>query len=101
MLLSAMPKLPAWYLRVPEILGQLRTPGAPPFLGRTAVETLFRVSRRQAIPARRRPGISGRQDLSGRARISHPFPRERGDLRGGAGCAGSHTFRGQRLERTR
>jgi hypothetical protein len=44
-----MPKLPLWYLRVPEILGQLRTPGAPPVLDRTAVETLFRVGRRQAI----------------------------------------------------
>ena len=48
-MLLAMPKLPAWYLRVPEILGQLRAPGAPPFLDRTAVETLFHVSRRQAI----------------------------------------------------
>jgi hypothetical protein len=44
-----MPKLPAWYLRIPEILRQLRVPGAPPFLDRPAVETLFRVSRRQAI----------------------------------------------------
>jgi hypothetical protein len=44
-----MPKLPIWYLRVPEILGELRSPDAPPFLDRSAVETLFRVSRRQAI----------------------------------------------------
>jgi hypothetical protein len=44
-----MPKLPMWYLRVPAILAQLRTPGAPPFLDRPAVETLFGVSRRQAI----------------------------------------------------
>jgi hypothetical protein len=44
-----MPKLPLWYLRVPEILGQLHSPGAPPFLDRTAVEKLFQVSRRQAI----------------------------------------------------
>lgn len=44
-----MPKLPLWYLRVPEILAQLRTDGAPPFLDRPAVEKLFRVSRRQAI----------------------------------------------------
>ena len=44
-----MPKLPSWYLRVPEILSQLRAPGGPPFLDRPAVEKLFRVSRRQAI----------------------------------------------------
>jgi hypothetical protein len=44
-----MPKLPLWYLRVPAILAELRTPGAPPFLDRPAVEKLFRVSRRQAI----------------------------------------------------
>lgn len=44
-----MPKLPLWYVRVPEILAQLRTPATPPFLDRAAVEKLFRVSRRQAI----------------------------------------------------
>jgi hypothetical protein len=44
-----MPKVPRWYLQVPEILGQLRAPEAPPFLDRTTVEALFRVSRRQAI----------------------------------------------------
>lgn len=44
-----MPKLPMWYLRVPEILGQLRIPGAPPFLDRPTIEGLFQVSRRQAI----------------------------------------------------
>lgn len=44
-----MPKLPFWYLRVPEILSQLRAPGAPPFLDRPSIEKLFRVSRRQAI----------------------------------------------------
>jgi len=44
-----MPKLPSWYLRVPEILRQLRTPGAPPFLDRPAMEALFAVRRRQAI----------------------------------------------------
>jgi hypothetical protein len=44
-----MPKLPLWYLRIPEILRQLRLPGAPPFLDRPAVEELFGVSRRQAI----------------------------------------------------
>jgi hypothetical protein len=44
-----MPKLPLWYRRVPEILGQLRSPGAPPFLDRPAIEQLFQVRRRQAI----------------------------------------------------
>lgn len=44
-----MPKLPLWYLRVPEILGQLRAPGTPPFLDRPAIENLFLVRRRQAI----------------------------------------------------
>lgn len=44
-----MPKLPRWYLRVPEMLTQLRTPATPPFLDRPAIEKLFRVSRRQAI----------------------------------------------------
>lgn len=44
-----MPAQPSWYLRVPEILGHLRAPTAPPFLDRPAVEQLFRVSRRQAI----------------------------------------------------
>lgn len=44
-----MPKLPYWYLRVPEILGYLDTPGAPPFLDRTAIEQLFQLSRRQSI----------------------------------------------------
>jgi hypothetical protein len=46
---NAMPKLPSWYLRVPAILRQLRAPGAPPFLDRPALETLFAVRRRQAI----------------------------------------------------
>ncbi len=44
-----MPKLPLWYRRVPEILEQLRSPGAPPFLDRPAIEQLFHLSRRQAI----------------------------------------------------
>lgn len=44
-----MPKSPSWYLRLPEILEQLKAAGAPPFLDRPAVEELFRVSRRQAI----------------------------------------------------
>jgi len=44
-----MPKLPGWYLAVPDILRLLRSPGAPPFLDRPAVEKLFAVRRRQAI----------------------------------------------------
>jgi hypothetical protein len=44
-----MPKVPSWYVRVPEILEQLRAPGTPPFLDRPALEKLFRVRRRQAI----------------------------------------------------
>ena len=46
---QAMPTLPRWYLRVPEMLARLRTPGAPPFLDRPAIEALFQVRRRQAI----------------------------------------------------
>jgi hypothetical protein len=44
-----MPAQPSWYIRVPDILGRLRAPTAPPFLDRPAIEQLFRVSRRQAI----------------------------------------------------
>lgn len=44
-----MPALPGWYIRVPEILDSLKSPLAPPFLDRPAVERLFQVSRRQAI----------------------------------------------------
>lgn len=44
-----MPAQPSWYLRVPEILGRLRAPTAPPFLDRPSIEQLFQVSRRQAI----------------------------------------------------
>ena len=44
-----MPAQPSWYLRLPEILVQLRAEGAPPFFDRIAVEKLFRVRRRQAI----------------------------------------------------
>jgi hypothetical protein len=47
--LGLMAKLPRWYLRVPEMLAQLRTPATPPFLDRPLIEELFRVSRRQAI----------------------------------------------------
>lgn len=44
-----MPAQPSWYLRLPDILHELRSPGAPPFLDRPAIEKLFRVRRRQAI----------------------------------------------------
>ena|SRR5579862_7622673 len=44
-----MPAQVSWYLRVPEIVAQLHTPTAPPFLDRQAVENLFRLRRRQAI----------------------------------------------------
>jgi len=44
-----MPKLPGWYPSVTAILQQLRDPGAPPFLDRPAIESLFSVRRRQAI----------------------------------------------------
>ena len=44
-----MPKLPGWYLHVPAILQQLRSPAAPPFLDRQAIEALFSIRRRQAI----------------------------------------------------
>lgn len=49
LLAKAMPKLPLWYRRAPEILKQLQSPSAPPFLDRAAIEQLFQVSRRQAI----------------------------------------------------
>jgi hypothetical protein len=42
-----MPALPGWYPRIPEILDALRA--APPLLDRPAFESLFQVSRRQAI----------------------------------------------------
>ena len=44
-----MPKLPGWYLCVPAMLQQLRSPAAPPFLDRPAIEQLFSIRRRQAI----------------------------------------------------
>jgi len=44
-----MPAQTSWYLRVPEIAAQLRAPAAPPFLDRPAIESLFRLRRRQAI----------------------------------------------------
>ncbi len=44
-----MPAQPSWYLRVPEIVAQLHAPTAPPFLDRPAIESLFRLRRRQAI----------------------------------------------------
>jgi len=44
-----MPDQPSWIERVPKILETLESTGAPPFLDRSAVETLFGVRRRQAI----------------------------------------------------
>lgn len=44
-----MPAQPSWHRRVPEILETLRAPQTPPFLDRPALESLFRLSRRQAI----------------------------------------------------
>lgn len=44
-----MPAQPSWYTRVPDILERLRSPTAPPFLDRPAMEQLFGVGRRQAI----------------------------------------------------
>ena len=44
-----MPDQPSWIERVPKILETLDSAGAPPFLDRPAVETLFGVRRRQAI----------------------------------------------------
>lgn len=50
-----MPARPAWHARVPDILEFLRRPasssgrGLPPVLDRAAFESLFQVSRRQAI----------------------------------------------------
>lgn len=44
-----MPAQASWYLRIPEIVAQLHTPAAPPFLDRPAIENLFRLRRRQAI----------------------------------------------------
>jgi hypothetical protein len=44
-----MPLVPLWYRHLPEILRELHSPGAPPFLDRPAIEQLFHLSRRQAI----------------------------------------------------
>lgn len=50
-----MPARPAWHARVPDILEILRRPasstgrGLPPVLDRASFESLFQVSRRQAI----------------------------------------------------
>src|SRR6185312_11990890 len=49
LLFHLMPAQTSWYLRVPEIVAQLHSPGAPPFLDRPAIENLFRLRRRQAI----------------------------------------------------
>ena len=46
---EVMPKLPSWYVRVPEILAQLRSPETPPVLDRSTIEELFGLRRRQAI----------------------------------------------------
>ena len=44
-----MPDQPTWIPKIPAIVEILEKPGAPPFLDRTAVETLFGLRRRQAI----------------------------------------------------
>jgi hypothetical protein len=44
-----VPDQPTWLQRVPAILAQLEPDDAPPFLDRAAIESLFRLSRRQAI----------------------------------------------------
>jgi hypothetical protein len=51
-----MPDQPSWIERVPKILDFLESAAAPPFLDRSAVETLFGVRRRQAIHLLRRFG---------------------------------------------
>src|SRR5215831_18019103 len=51
-----MPDQPTWIKSAPEILATLEAPGAPPFLDRPTVETLFGVRRRQAIHLLRRFG---------------------------------------------
>jgi hypothetical protein len=51
-----MPDQPSWIERVPKILEILESAGAPPFLDRPAVESLFGVKRRQAIELLRRFG---------------------------------------------
>jgi hypothetical protein len=49
LLFQLMPAQATWYLRVPEIVAQLHSSTAPPFLDRPAIENLFRLRRRQAI----------------------------------------------------
>jgi len=49
LLFQLMPAQASWYLRVPEIVAQLHSQAAPPFLDRPAIENLFRLRRRQAI----------------------------------------------------
>ena len=56
LLFQLMPAQASWYLRIPEIVAQLHSPAAPPFLDRPAIENLFRLRRRQAI---RLMGTSG------------------------------------------
>ena len=51
-----MPDQPSWIEHVPKILDSLQAPGAPPFLDRPAIETLFGLRRRQAIQLLRRFG---------------------------------------------
>jgi len=51
-----MPDQPSWIERIPKILESLEAPGAPPFLDRPSIETLFGVRRRQAIHLLRRFG---------------------------------------------
>jgi len=51
-----MPDQPSWIEHIPKILHTLESPGAPPFLDRPAVESLFGIRRRQAILLLRRFG---------------------------------------------
>ena len=51
-----MPDQPSWIQHVPRILESLESAGAPPFLDRPAIETLFGLRRRQAINLLRRLG---------------------------------------------
>jgi hypothetical protein len=44
-----MPGQPAWIPRIPDILAELKKPGAPPFLDREAISALFLLKRRQSI----------------------------------------------------
>jgi hypothetical protein len=66
-----MPDQPSWIESIPQILEQLESPDAPPFLDRPAVERLFGLRRRQAIALLRQFGgfLAGKAFLAPREAV--------------------------------